>query len=213
MQANLALFHNTIKGEQLTIQENPTVNPSLTNTFNNPVDKKIKGAEIELYWAVTDAIGIGGNYAFMDVDEYNEYDNPFTTTVVDVSRFYNVSTPENSGSVFLDFDPNRGDQGFFVHTDYAFAEGHYWTTPGASNIAFFLPTFERPESDMENWSARLGYRFDAGEQGQMQIALWGKNLTDDSSIVYGFDGCASGGGHCAFRAAPRTYGVEFKIEY
>jgi iron complex outermembrane receptor protein len=214
VQANLAVFHNTIKGEQLTIQETPTTNPSLTNTFNNPLDKKVKGAEIELYWAATDAIGIGGNYAFMDVDDYNEYDNPFTPTVVDISRFYNVSTPENSGSIFLDWDSNPSAQsGFFLHTDYAFAEGHYWTTPGASNIASFLPTFVRPESDMENWSARLGYRFATAEDGQFQVALWGKNLTDDSSIVYGFDGCASGGGHCAFRAAPRTYGVELRMEF
>ena len=210
MQVNLAVFQNTIKGEQLTIQESPTTNPSLTNTFNSPVDKDVQGVEVELNWAITDSLGIGGNYAFMDVDKWVDYDNPFTPTVVDVSRFYTVSTPENSGSIYLDWDSGKG---LFFHTDYAFAEGNYWTTPGAQNIASFLPTYVRPESDMENWSARLGYTFDAMEAGKMQVALWGKNLTDDSSIVYGFDGCAFGGGHCAFRAAPRTYGVEMKFEF
>ena len=66
---------------------------------------------------------------------------------------------------------------------------------------------------MKNWSARLGYVFEAGDDGSLRIALWGKNLTDDSSITYGFDGCAFGGGFCAFRQAPRTYGVEMKLEY
>ena len=213
VQMNLALFRNTIKGEQLTIQESPTTNPSLTNTFNNPADKEVNGVEVELFWAIMDGLSIGGNYAFMDVDDYNEYDNPFTT-VTDISRFYTVSTPENSGSIFLDYDSNpAGDNGFFFHTDYAFAEGHYWTTPGAQDVRSFLPTYVRPESDMKNLSARLGYRFGGGDNGKMQLALWGKNLTDNSSIVYGFDGCAFGGGHCAFRAAPQTYGLEVRFEY
>ena len=210
VRANVAVFQNTLKGEQLTIQEQPTTNPSLTNTFNNPVDRKIKGVEVELSWAVTDSLAIGGNYSFMDTPKWEEYDNPFTPTVVDVSRFYTVSTPENAGSVFLDWD---GSGPTFFHIDYAFADGNYWTTPGASNIATFLPTYERPESEMKNLSARLGYRFDAGEEGKFQVALWGKNLTDNSSIVYAFDGCAFGGGHCAFRAAPKTYGLEFIFEY
>ena len=150
----------------------------------------------------------------MDVDEFSDYDNPFTAAI-DVSRFYNVSTPENSGSVSLDWDPSGRDSGLFFHTDYSFAEGHFWTTPGASNILSFVnpDTFERPESDMENLSARLGWNFDAGDEGRLQISVWGKNLTDNSSIVDGFDGCAFGGGHCAFRAQPRTYGVELKMEY
>ena len=59
----------------------------------------MKGVEVELYWAVTRQPRVGVNYAFMDVDDCSEYDNPFTSTVVDLSRFYNVSTPENSGSV------------------------------------------------------------------------------------------------------------------
>jgi outer membrane receptor protein involved in Fe transport len=214
VQANVALFQNTIKGEQLTIQEAPTLNPSLTNTFNSQKDKKVKGAEIELFWRVTDSMSLGANYAYMDVGDFTDYDNPFTAAV-DVSRFYNVSTPENSGSVSFDWDPSAGDQGLFFHTDYSFAEGHFWTTPGASALTSFAnpATFERPESDMEDLSARLGYRFNASENGRLQLSLWGKNLTDNSSIVYGFDGCAFGGGHCAFRAAPRTYGVEFRMDY
>lgn len=210
VRANLAVFRNTLKGEQLTIQEAPTTNPSLTNTFNNPVDREIDGVEVELTWAVTDALSIGGNYAFMDTSQWEEYDNPFTPLVVDVSRFYTVSTPENAGSVFVNWD---GGGRMFFHADFAFADGNYWTTPGASNIASFLPTYKRPESEMENLSARLGYRFDAGDEGKLQVALWGKNLTDNSSIVYGFDGCAFGGGHCGFRQAPQTYGIEFIFDY
>lgn len=209
VRTNVALFQNKIKGEQLTIQESPTTNPSLTNTFNSPIDKKIKGAEIEVYWAATDAFGIGGNLSFLDVNKWGEYDNPFTTTVVDVSRFYTVSSPRNSGSLFVDYDSGNG---LFFHADYAFADGNYWTTPGAFRLSTVLPTYVRPQADMENLSARLGYRFETSNDTKMQVALWGKNLTDNSSIAYGFDGCAFGGGHCAFRVAPQTYGIEVKVE-
>ena len=47
----------------------------------------------------------------------------------------------------------------------------------------------------------------------MQLSLWGKNLTDDAAIIYGFDGCALGAGFCTYRATPRTYGVEVRYKY
>lgn len=209
VEANVALFQSTIKGEQLVIQEAPVTNPALTNSFNSPNDKEVKGIELELVYAISDSLLVGGNYSYMDVPEQADYDNPLTAEV-DLSRFWPVSTPENSGSIYLDWNSGNG---FFVHTDYAFAKSHYWTTPGPQTLDAILPTYQRPESDMKNWSARLGYVFEAGDDGSLRIALWGKNLTDDSSITYGFDGCAFGGGFCAFRQAPRTYGVEMKLEY
>ena len=209
VEANVALFQSTIKGEQLVIQEAPVTNPALTNSFNSPNDKEVKGIELELVYAISDSLLVGGNYSYMDVPEQADYDNPLTAEV-DLWRFWPVSTPENSGSIYLDWNSGNG---FFVHTDYAFAKGHYWTTPGPQTLDAILPTYQRPESDMKNWSARLGYVFEAGDDGSLRIALWGKNLTDDSSITYGFDGCAFGGGFCAFRQAPRTYGVEMKLEY
>ena len=76
---NVALFHNTIKGEQLNIQEEPTTNPALTNTVNSSHDKKVKGAEIELSWHALEGLNLGLNFAYMDADETTELDNPFTT--------------------------------------------------------------------------------------------------------------------------------------
>jgi iron complex outermembrane recepter protein len=208
VRANIAVFQNTLKGEQLTIQEQPTTNPSLTNTFNDPNDRDIKGVEAELNWAITDTVLVGATYAYMDTDKWNEYDNPFTT-VVDPARFYTVSTPKNSGSAYFNWDSGK----MFFYADYSFAKDNYWLTPGALALTTLLPTFVRPEADMENVSARLGYHFDAGDDGKLTVALWGKNLTDNASIVYGFDGCAFGGGHCAFRQAPKTYGIEFTFDY
>jgi iron complex outermembrane receptor protein len=212
LQVNLALFQNTIKGEQLTIQEAPTTNPSLTNTLNSPNDKKIKGAEIELFAAVTENLGLGVNYAYMDVPEYKEYDNPYTPTVVDLTRFYAVATPQDAGSVYLDWGVPLGAGRLAFHADYAWA-GDYQATPGAQLVAGFGPTYKRPPANSEQLAARLSWKDIEVASGKLEFALWGKNLTDDAGVIYGFDGCGSGGGFCTYRATPQQYGVEVRFDF
>jgi iron complex outermembrane receptor protein len=212
LQLNVALFQNTVKGEQLTIQEAPTVNPALTNTFNSPNDKDVEGAEVELFWAALDQLGLGLTFSFMDVPEFTEYDNPYTPQV-DLARFYAVATPETSGSVYLDWTSDPLGVGVLAfHTDYSWADD-YQATPGAQLVASFLPTYERPPANSEQLAARLSWKEIAVGDGTAEIAVWGRNLLDDSGIVYGFDGCAFGGGFCAYRAAPRTYGVEVRFDF
>ena len=211
LQMNFALFHTTVKGEQLNIQEQPTTNPSLTDTVNAVNDKKVKGVEAELFWAATDDLDLGLNFSYMDRDDWVELDNPFTT-VTDITRFYTVSTPETSGSVYLDYNRALGLGSFGFHADYAYARD-YWTTPGALQLVTLLPTYERPKAETNQLNARLSWGDIELGGGQVTFAVWGKNLTDDSSYAYGFDGCASGGGFCAFRVAPRTYGVEMKFDF
>jgi iron complex outermembrane receptor protein len=211
VQLNLALFQTTVKGEQLNIQEQPTTNPSLTDTVNATNDKEVRGVEAELFVAATSDLDMGLSFSYMDRDDSVELDNPFTAPT-DITRFYTVSTPETSGSVFLDYNHELGLGSFGFHADYAYARD-YWTTPGALQLVTLLPTYVRPESETNQLGARLSWGdIDVGG-GQLTLALWGRNLTDDSSIAYGFDGCASGGGHCAFRVAPRTYGVELKFDF
>jgi iron complex outermembrane receptor protein len=211
LQMNFALFHTTVKGEQLNIQEQPTTNPSLTDTVNATNDKKVKGVEAELFWAATDDLNLGLNFSYMDRDDWVELDNPFTT-VTDITRFYTVSTPETSGSVYLDYNRALGVGRFGFHADYAYARD-YWTTPGALQLVTLLPTYERPKAETNQLNARLSWGDIELGGGQVTFAVWGKNLTDDSSYAYGFDGCASGGGFCAFRVAPRTYGLEMKFDF
>ena len=212
LQVNLALFQTTVKGEQLNIQEAPTTNPSLTDTRNAEEDKKVKGIEGEIFWAATEGLGLGLNFSYMDRPDWVELDNPFTPTVVDITRFYTVSTPETSGSVYLDYHRPIGVGSLGFHADYAYARD-YWTTPGALRLVTLLPTYERPKAETNQLNARLSWDDIEIGEGQLTFALWGKNLTDDSSYAYGFDGCASGGGFCAFRVQPLTYGLEVRFDY
>lgn len=72
---------------------------------------------------------------------------------------------------------------------------------------------KRPTSDSSQLQARLAWQGIEVSGMELEVALWGKNLLDDDAIVYGFDGCAFGGGACAFRTPPRTYGIEMRVKY
>lgn len=218
LMANVALFYNTIKGEQLTIQEAPTTNPSLTNTFNNPNDKKVKGVEAELMWAALDTLRFGLNLTYTDSGaDWHEYDNPFTTNPDgspnhDDARFYTVASPEWAGSFTVDYNQPLSVGELAAHVGYAYSSD-YWATPGAQLVASFGDTYKRPTGQGKQLDARIGLKNIEATGGRWELALWGKNLTDESEIVYGFDGCAFGGGFCGFRQNPRTYGVEVRYEH
>lgn len=210
VQLNTALYYNTIKGEQRSVQEAPTTNPSLTNTVNADEDKDVWGVELETVFAFTDSLLAGVNLAYLDADDTVDIVNPFDPRVV--NRFWSIQTPEWTGSVYLDYDQPLPLGSLRARASYAWTDD-YWATPGGINIVILGPNYERPAQDSEQLDARLGWADIPLAGGAFEVALWGKNLTDDAGRIYSFDGCASGGGFCAFRAYPRTYGVEFKYEY
>ncbi len=212
LQTNFAAFYNTIKGEQLTIQEQPTTNPSLTNTFNSPNDKKVKGIEGEITWAVTDPLRLGLNFTWMDAGpDWHDIPNPYAAGNP-LARFYTVAAPEWTGAFTVDYNQPLSLGEIAVHAGYAYSSDT-WYTPGAQLVASFGPNYERPAGKGKQLDARIGWKNIEATGGQWEIALWGKNLTDESEIVYGFDGCAFGGGFCGFRQNPRTYGVEVRYEH
>lgn len=212
VQLNMAIYHNTIKDEQLTIQEDPIENPSLTNTINSAVDKKVKGVEMELFWAVTDRLDLGVNFSYMDADDIVDVVNPFDPSGNTVNRFWVIQTPENSGSVFANYEQPLPVGNLKFHVSYAWSDDFY-ATPGAINLATLPADFKRPANDSSQLAARLAWQAIPVGEGGIDIALWGKNLTDDAGIVYGYDGCASGGGFCTYRTIPRTYGLEVRYNY
>lgn len=121
-------------------------------------------------------------------------------------------TPESSGSVFVDFRAPLAMGTLAFHTDYAFAS-EFQTTPGAQLVAGFGPTYVRPATKTNQLGARASWGDIAVGGGKMELALYGRNLLDDSHYDYAFDGCALGRGFCTYATAPRTYGAEVKFAF
>ena len=93
--------------------------------------------------------------------------------------------------------PTGGDRGFYVYTDWAYR----------SAVDFFLydsPEF-RGRSSLEG-GLRVGYQWGYGDY---EVALFGRNITDEVRVVGGIDFNNLTG----FLNEPRTWGLEFTARF
>ena len=63
---NVAAFHNVVDGQQIPLQSQPAINPSITETFNSPAKFKTTGLEVELSIRPAPGLQISGNYTYLD---------------------------------------------------------------------------------------------------------------------------------------------------
>ncbi|MEP7351468.1 MAG: TonB-dependent receptor [Sphingorhabdus sp.] len=209
---NIAAFSNRISGAQLSVQEAPTTNPSLTNTVNLPTTYRAKGIEVETTLNVAPGLNLTGSYSYLDTPAYTDIANPLAVGSP-LTRFYGVQSPKHSGNVGLDFkSPDLGFGNFALHADYSFSSP-YWATPGGLLVASLGPTYSRPTAKTNMMNGRISLQNIALGNTTAELAVWGKNLLDDTNYIYGFDGAASGAGFAAFINPPRTFGVELRVNF
>jgi len=160
-------------------------------TFN--VDAGIFGLELETVMAPFEGVQIGGTASFIDT----EIDNvpAGNTTLADGNRL--PLAPETSFNVFGSAERPIGNGVLSLHMNYSWRDAFYHEV---TNIPATLI------DDYGLLDARLALELDNG----FEIAIWGKNLTDEEyqSHVIPF----LGSGFSLF-GAPRTYGVTLTLEY
>jgi iron complex outermembrane receptor protein len=66
---NIAAFRYKVTDQQQSIQTNPSVNPSISDTFNVNVPYKAKGFEVELSARIVPGLSVAANYTFIDANE------------------------------------------------------------------------------------------------------------------------------------------------
>jgi len=62
---NIAAFRNIVNNQQQSLQSNPSVDPSLTDTFNVQSKYKTTGVEVELSVRPTPHLTLSGNYTYL----------------------------------------------------------------------------------------------------------------------------------------------------
>ena len=207
---NVAAYQNDIKNMQQSFFEAPLTNPSLTSTLNTPVPYKVKGVEVEAALTVSNGLTLSGAYAYTDARDYFEFDNPLTVAV-DPARFYSAQVPKHAGNVAVDYTADMGGAELRLHVDYSFASSQHITGAGQT-VAGFGPTYVRPTTKTSILNGRLSIgEIDVGPT-QAEIAVFGKNILDETNFNFGFDGAASGGGFGFFVQTPRTYGLELRVK-
>jgi len=65
MTLNVSAFHNDVNNQQQSLQSNPAINPSLTDTFNVPLKYKTDGVEVELSVRPVQGLTLSGNYTYL----------------------------------------------------------------------------------------------------------------------------------------------------
>ncbi len=206
---NFNVFRYDVDGQQLIAVGGGTNQASLLNA-----DKTIgQGVELDLQAYLTDQllVTLGSSYNDTRIDDPG-------LAVPGCGGGCTVTDPETapgSGLYVIDGNPlpqapkwvhnltarwgipvgNGGE--FFVYTDWAYR----------SEVNFFLYESKefRGKSSLEG-GLRVGYNWDVGKY---EVALFGRNITDQTRIVGGIDFNNLTG----FINEPRTYGLEFKAQF
>jgi len=169
MRLNAALFYTDWDDRQLDFAAITLAGIPTTETVNTGKSTTLKGFEVDVSFIPVTGLTINTSYTYVEAD-FPIQENPFSGDLVE---FISVQTPRHAASVSLQYDFSPFDFGqlqFFVNGSYS---SEYYT------LADLLPEGEVQPYSI--WNARLRL-FDIASSslpGRFEIALWGKNITDE----------------------------------
>jgi outer membrane receptor protein involved in Fe transport len=146
---------------------------SFTDYFNNAAAGNNYGLEANVVWQASPAVQLFSSVGLLET-EYEDFDS-FTHVDAD---------PANGISVDLDGHEQAHAPGyqFLLGAEFDLAEKWYLRVELEGKDEFyFSPRHEEKSDAYELFNASIGYRTDSWE-----LALWGRNLTDEDYQVRGF---------------------------
>ena len=195
---NFAAYYGEIKDAQVDFSVIILNNNRGTLETTNAATGKTKGVELDLTVAPTEGLTVSANYAYTKV-ELSKAFNPFTNTQ---SVIYPLYTPENSGSVSIDYERPALGATFRAHLDANYADGQYTgTTDPTLSDSSFLVNARLSLSDIQ--------LSDTG--AKLQVSLWSRNLLDEAHMFLKNTNAALG--TYAIFNDPRTFGAELNIKF
>jgi iron complex outermembrane receptor protein len=188
---NLALFQNDYRDQQVLSFLNGF--PALVNA----AESTIRGAELEMQWQPGDDWSIAASLGFLDAT----YDK-FVLETGDFSGNNMVQAPDVTASAL-------------IRKEWSVGAGRLSAQGSAYHIGkqdYDITNLNSAKEDAHSlFDARLAYAF--GGERAMELALYGKNLTDERYCVAISDlSGLVGTGQCSVNA-PRTYGVAFRASF
>ncbi len=205
LQINLTAFHVDYKNLQVD-----TTLPSGVTVVTNAGKASVDGFELEIQAAPADGLQIWGSYSYLN----SSYDDFGDFTGLDMAL-----TPPHAFSAGASYTANLTDSTYITFQgEYQYKDEHLLEprVPGEQDP--FLSGFD----NMINGSVTLGI-----DDGRWEFILWGKNLTNETYVVYGqdlwpilyseADIAATGGAAAAANFPrynqPRTYGVSVRWKF
>lgn len=200
LQMNGAVFYYDYTDQQL--QEVVGISPFLRNAGS----AEVKGIELEVLFAATDALALGLNLGVLD-SEYTD----LQLSGIELSGNEFTNTPDMTVNLNADWDVIQLGSGFIsVRADASYI-GDQWFSPfndQPSNAQDLIGNAALQQDGYWLLNGRLAWQAE-----NVTVALWGRNLADKEYYSYGLDLRSFTGADYLVRGARRTYGVEVSYQF
>jgi iron complex outermembrane receptor protein len=188
LQLNLAIFrtdHEDLQVAELIAGDRIVI--------GNAAEAEINGLEVELLVQPAPGLTINGSYAYLDA----EFSNFAEGATADNTGNTLPRSPENAFNLGFQYDWGAGSHGTAsARVDWSYQDDFFFEASNTPNEV---------QKAYDSWDARLAF---ASLSGVWEVALWGKNLSDEliktHSVAF-----APFGQELVSYAEPRTYGVTF----
>lgn len=170
-------------------------------------DQKIRGAEFIIDWQAAEAIKLGLVTEFRNTEsKWEQFYNADGDLVTDIEKSSTADSFTLTADWLPSYQPANGN--LKLHVDYVYEQNTRADDPDLIAIASQIPGFF---DDTKTLNARLSW---TSSDEQLELALWGKNLTDQD-LVGGVGGFAADvlGTAITSLSAPRTVGVEARYNF
>ena len=214
-ELNVAIFRSEFEDMQTS-----QFDGSLSFNVTNAGQAVVQGVEVDGRWALTDDVLVRGGVAYIDF-EYTDFPNSqcyFDQVdnigvagdgICDATGKRREFTPEYQGNAGIDYTINFSNGLKLVNTLDFIYSADYLTTPSLD------PKFEQPAYTKIN--ARIAL---SGNDDKWELALIGKNLTDESIVSYA-NGLpvatvvtrGTGSGYYAFYERPTSVALQGTIRF
>ena len=188
------------------------------NTIENADSLDVYGLDLDFSWQPIENlfVQVGVGYTHSEFDEYNQAVPQVggNLSSVSLSGERPQNTPEWNLNVLANYEWYLGDSGTLsAQVDGSYQSEVYFTngtisTPGDAST--YTRNKEVGQDSYSLWNARLAWR---SSDDQLEMALWGKNLSDKEYAAYMFELTDLIGADQVMRGVPRTYGVDVKYNF
>lgn len=174
----IALFYqdrDDVQTKQSLVQniEGSTCPCSFTDYTTNAAAGRAYGLEVETNWQVTDALSVFSSIGLLR-SEFSDFQS-YAHSQADAE----TGTPFDLSGHDL---PHAPHYQFTAGGEYFFSERWYTRVEVEGKDSFYFSSRHEAQSDAyELINARIGYN-----AGSWEVALWGRNLTDEDTLVRGF---------------------------
>lgn len=208
LRTNLALFYTDYK--DLQIQQFASGTGGATSEVVNAGKVSYQGVELEVTAIPVDGLTLEGSLGYTD-PKYKRFDyrDPATDLIINVANEARMpQTSKFNSHVGAQYAYDVGVGELSARVDYSYRSTTYFFSLDRQN-PFNRDVRARPD---HNVRARVGLSGIAVGGGELDLGIWGNNLTNDKNIDFGIDFGGLGFGSASFKK-PRTWGFDAKLSY